>query len=355
MSFSKFWENFPQINYTAMTMQTKDLVYVESDISEYLKNRFLLKCINANISTYGDTLKLKKVINFVERFLNLLTPEQLDTAIVTYLNKRTSYIELPSIIIYLSTRDLTHQVTLTGDKENVNYFKNKIISEFEVIRNTIDWIVSTDMSSVTVPVTVPKCVSNSSYPFIDGGVDEFIDDYLASTENILLLIGPPGTGKSTFIKYIISRSLLGGMVTFDPEVARKDSLYGTFIESDAGFLIFEDADSILAARSDGNTQMNRFLNTGDGIVSSMQKKIIFSTNLTSTDDIDSALLRPGRCYSVVTFRALDQPEAARFLAEHDIEDKTSGVPGSTYTLAELYAMGRQNHSRSHKKRTVGFL
>jgi ATP-dependent 26S proteasome regulatory subunit len=55
--------------------------------------------------------------------------------------------------------------------------------------------------------------------------------------------------------------------------------------------------------------MHRFLNVGDGLVTTKGKKMIFSTNLPSIRDIDSALVRPGRCFDIVTFAPLEVSEA----------------------------------------------
>jgi ATP-dependent 26S proteasome regulatory subunit len=49
--------------------------------------------------------------------------------------------------------------------------------------------------------------------------------------------------------------------------------------------------------------MHRFLNVGDGLVTTKGKKLIFSTNLPSIRDVDSALVRPGRCFDILNFDA----------------------------------------------------
>jgi hypothetical protein len=79
-------------------------------------------------------------------------------------------------------------------------------------------------------------------------------------------------------------------------------------------MVMEDADMFLKSRQEGNTMMHKFLNVGDGLVTTRNKKMVFSTNLPSIKDIDSALVRPGRCYDILHFSELNQEQAEK-LAE----------------------------------------
>ncbi len=69
---------------------------------------------------------------------------------------------------------------------------------------------------------------------------------------------------------------------------------------------------VLDAR--GNLHLHRFLAVADGVVRAQGRKILFTTNLPNVSDIDDALLRPGRCFANVRFRALERPEVERLLA-----------------------------------------
>jgi SpoVK/Ycf46/Vps4 family AAA+-type ATPase len=100
-------------------------------------------------------------------------------------------------------------------------------------------------------------------------------------------------------------------VTYDEQVMNDDNLFQQFLESDANTMIFEDSDNHIRPRQDGNSMMHKFLNVSDGIISSSDKKLIFSTNLPSSNNIDEALLRPGRCFDIMNFRALNRVEAEK--------------------------------------------
>ena len=72
-----------------------------------------------------------------------------------------------------------------------------------------------------------------------------------------------------------------------------------FEDITSNILLIEDADTYVKSRESGNELIKRFLNVADGISSDVNKKIVFSTNLPNIKDIDSALIRPGRCFEVL--------------------------------------------------------
>jgi ATP-dependent 26S proteasome regulatory subunit len=177
---------------------------------------------------------------------------------------------------------------------------------------------------------------------------------LDSDEAVLILIGPPGTGKTTFIKNLLHFGKGDALVTFDPNIMASDSLFARFIdESEIDFLVMEDADAFLKSRADGNQMMHKFLNVSDGLISTRGKKLIFSTNLPSINDIDEALLRPGRCFRVIEFRNLTRAEAEAVGTKVPV----TLVDGTeSYSLAELMSSRtvEQKQAVAASKRTVGF-
>jgi len=118
-------------------------------------------------------------------------------------------------------------------------------------------------------------------------------------------------------------------------------------------MVLEDSDAFLKPRSDGNTMMHRFLNVGDGLVTTKGKKMIFSTNLPSIRDIDSALTRPGRCFDIVTFDTLTIEEAAE-LAERlgvELPVRPRGKELGKYSIAEVF----NQQTNQPNVRKVGFI
>ncbi len=204
---------------------------------------------------------------------------------------------------------------------------------------TIRWHYSTGSSRSTrsIPFDKPKEGHDAFYPWITEGVTAFIDRFAASDDTVLVLLGEPGTGKTSFIRQLIWRTRRNCAVTYDEHLLRADGLFVDYMTNDEeDLLVVEDADLFLTSRErDRNAMMARFLNVSDGLFkTSATKKLIFTANLTQPQQIDNALLREGRCFDCVVFRALTfreavgAAEAAGIVPPEDARD---------YTLAQLFA------------------
>lgn len=241
------------------------------------------------------------------------------------------------------------ELSLNGDPDEVLALIAKVDTELKRAENLIEWVYSARGDSISVPLNYRPAI-HAAYPWLPKDIHSYIDDYLNSAASVIILIGPPGTGKTTFIKNLIHRSGGDAKVTYDEKVMGDDSLFAGFIEGDTRFLIMEDADAFLSAREDGNTMMHRFLNVSDGLISAEGKKLVFSTNLPSVRDIDAALLRPGRCFDIVEFRPLTRDEAQAVALE--VGTCGSLPDGAEFTLAEIFNV--QPSSETQATRRVGF-
>lgn len=208
---------------------------------------------------------------------------------------------------------------------------------------------------------IQEDVNELAYPYIPGGVTNYIDRYLESKESVLILIGDAGVGKTTLIRYIIGRhnelkalknkkankrgDASTVFYTSDTSVLEADDMFINFATSDSSIMVLEDIDLHLSSRSDGNVFMYKLLSASDGLIKNMNRKIIISTNLPSVGEIDEALIRKGRCFGVMEFRKLLLDEALNFLKTNDVEkyetleriSLNKNLADKEFTLAELYS------------------
>ena len=247
----------------------------------------------------------------------------------------------------------TTTVRAFGDEEFVEDMIEIVEDNFDQVTCHIEWVYGGDGQSVNVPLNRDRLPVAEMYPFLKGeSLESYYDRYMASSANILLLIGPPGTGKTTFIRGLLAHTNSSAIVSYDANILDKDGFFARFIESDDNVMVLEDSDAFLKPRSDGNTMMHRFLNVGDGLVTTKGKKMIFSTNLPSVRDIDSALTRPGRCFDIVEFKPLSLWDANK-LAEQlgGTVPERKGGEVIEFSIAEIF--NTQTNKPTVKK--VGFI
>lgn len=325
-------------------------------LSKMYVNTFRNYNLSKNVDVYFDKYKfftvddLYKIIDCIKATVCMVTG---DVCSVIQGNTMSWVISEKCLI---EIKKLENLITLYihGYKHTISSIKG-ILSK-ELISNktaNINWWFWADHGPdiKSLPLKSDMKIYDSYYPFFKEGVENYFERYMKSSAPILLMVGEPGTGKTSLIRYELVKRNLNAVVTYDERVMTGDYFYIDFLTSnESDIMIVEDADTLLTSReNDGNKIISKLLNVSDGLVKVFNKKIIFTTNLSNTSQIDSALIRPGRCFDVVNFRKLTLPEAK--LAASDAGIEMPATCDDEYRLTDIF-----NGFRSENKKLtrVGF-
>lgn len=137
-------------------------------------------------------------------------------------------------------------------------------------------------------------------------------------KGIVLLHGLPGTGKTTYLRYLISR-IKKRILFLSPAVA-DDLMSPEFIElltsNPDSVLIIEDAENIIMdRRNNPGASVSNLLNISDGLLADFLNVQLICTFNSSLTLVDSALLRKGRLIAKYEFGKLDVAQSQR-LSNH---------------------------------------
>lgn len=194
--------------------------------------------------------------------------------------------------------------------------------------------------------------------------DKILENLKTKNKGIYLIHGKMGAGKTTYLRYLVSR-IFDKRVIFIPPyftdfLSSPEFLPTLVSDSGAknGILIIEDAEKVVMSREDGNTSGNAtasLLSLGDGILADVTNLQVICTFNTKVDNIDKALLRKGRLIASHTFDALSVADSQRLVDKLVEKGEIQYFKvKSEMTLAEIYGAEQDNFHEEKEERRIGF-
>lgn len=143
---------------------------------------------------------------------------------------------------------------------------------------------------------------------------DWISDYLSESnrENITIISGPPGTGKTYLARFLALRIEASIATTTDSNCLTAEEFWENLHEEDYGALILDDVDEDLRNR-EGNKFVRNLLVFANGL-QRVNTRVIITTNK-RVDMLDDALVRSGRCFDVFHIDALTREQSYRIWTE----------------------------------------
>lgn len=207
----------------------------------------------------------------------------------------------------------------------------------------------------TMDVNIKKQYNDDFKDVYKKIVDFISPDHVGS--GVVLLNGKPGCGKSSLLRKLI-RECPAQYIYITPAIAAhlsEPELTTFLLDNQDSVFILEDCEQVIMDRENNafGTAIASLLNMSDGLMSDIFNGKFICTYNTSTDKIDSALLRKGRCITHYEFKPLEEKKSAALLKElYKLSaDEAAEIAKDGMTLADIYNYSPDEVNEEPKKKS----
>ena len=309
----------------------------------YARNGYFPSCFlfDYESRTNGDfTFDTKRMSKFLVDNAPVDEEVELSTYYTKVLGSKDDTVELGFCIIYNKSKIYARFESRVT--ESYILYSNDKVDEFEkFLENVLQfyvapngeqntfWRICSSQSGYYLEKGNCKCpenfevskLYNNDFINEDIKINNFIDK--EDQSGIIILHGEKGTGKSSYIKYLINKHPDKKFV-FVPAGLIKllgDPSFGSFLTSLSNHIIvLEDCEGAIRDRATGDAAaVSLLLNLTDGIMADDLNMTFICTFNDDMKNIDEALLRKGRCICKYQFNPLCAEKADMLLRERGIE------------------------------------
>lgn len=207
-------------------------------------------------------------------------------------------------------------------------FKISIAPDFQEESDVFNLIYGDGFSDFSEKI-IKRFDPNDSFE----NVNDMENTFKKTQPGILLLHGDPGTGKTTYIRYLVKelqeryeRDTVFMTAEFFAAHINSPEFIEFFKENTESsehppIIVIEDAERIILSREDGmnsSSAVSTVLNMTDGLLRDALNVQIIATFNTSVDNVDEALLRSGRLLGRKMFKKISISRAKLLLNKLNI-------------------------------------